>query len=55
MKDGYEKAGIPCARYHLISDLTSAQNFIREVGYPVIVKPDCGVGANDTWKLTCEA
>ena len=55
MKAGYEKAGIPCARYHLISDLTSAQNFIREVGYPVIVKPDCGVGANDTWKLTCEA
>lgn len=37
MKAGYEKAGIPCARYHLISDLTSAQNFIREVGYPVIV------------------
>ena len=34
MKAGYEKAGIPCARYHLISDLTSAQNFIREVGYP---------------------
>ena len=21
----------------------------------MIVKPDCGVGANDTWKLTCEA
>ena len=26
--------------------------FIEEIGgYPVIVKPDIGVGANDTWKL----
>ena len=52
MKAAYEKAGVPTARYHLVKDLKSAQQFIRQVGYPVIVKPDCGVGASDTWKIT---
>lgn len=52
MKEGYKKAGIPTARCHLISDLNSARSFIRKVGYPVIVKPDSGVGASDTWKIT---
>ena len=51
MKEGYRKAGVPTARWHLINDLKSAQAFIRQVGYPVIVKPDSGVGASDTWKI----
>lgn len=54
MKEGYARAGVPTARYHLIKDLASARAFIQEVGYPVIVKPDCGVGACDTWKLQTE-
>lgn len=54
MKEGYEKARIPTARFHLIRDLESALDFIRDVGYPVIVKPDCGVGASNTWKLQNE-
>lgn len=51
MKEGYAKAGIPTARFHLVQDLGKARAFIRQVGYPVIVKPDCGVGASDTWKI----
>lgn len=54
MKAYYKKAGIPAARYHLVSDLEKAKAFIKEVGYPVIVKPDNGVGANDTYKLKNE-
>ncbi len=54
MKASYARAGVPTARYHLVKDMKGAQKFIKEVGYPVIVKPDCGVGASDTWKLTCE-
>lgn len=54
MKACYAKAGVPVARYHLVSNLESAKDFIREVGYPVIVKPDCGVGASDTWKIQNE-
>lgn len=52
MKEYYQKAGIPVARWHLVDDLAGCLNFIREVGYPVVVKPDNGVGACGTYKLT---
>lgn len=55
MKSYYEKAGVPCARYHMVSTLPKGQEFIKEVGYPVIVKPDDGVGANATWKISNDA
>ena len=54
MKDYYRKAGVKTARFQLASDLDHALEFIREVGYPVIVKPDDGVGANATWKIKDE-
>ena len=52
MKAFYKKAGVPTARYHLTTTLPEGKKFIKEVGYPVIVKPDDGVGANATWKIT---
>ena len=51
MKEYYQKAGIRTARYHIVDNFDSCKAFINEVGYPVIVKPDNGVGANDTYKL----
>ena len=51
MKKQYLDAGIPTARQHVVSDRESGKAFIRQVGYPVIVKPDVGVGATHTWKL----
>lgn len=54
MKAGYERAGIPTARCHLVTTLSEAKDFIKQVGYPVIVKPDSGVGASDTWKIQDE-
>ena len=54
MKRYYAKAGIPTARYYLVKDLKGCQKFIKEVGYPVVVKPDNGVGAAATYKLKCE-
>ena len=51
MKEYYQKAGIRTARYHIVDNFDSCKAFISEVGYPVIVKPDNGVGANDTYKL----
>jgi len=54
MKAGYHKAHIPTARYHLVGDLENTKKFIQKVGYPVIVKPDSGVGASDTWKIQNE-
>lgn len=54
MKEYYQRAGIPTARYHIVDDYESCMNFIREVGFPVIVKPDNGVGASNTYKLDSE-
>jgi hypothetical protein len=51
MKQLYKEAGIPTARQSRVTDKEAAREFLAEVGYPVIVKPDVGVGANDTWKL----
>ncbi len=51
MKEYYAKAGIPTAQYHLVEGYDDAAEFAHTVGYPVVVKPDNGVGANNTYKL----
>ena len=51
MKEYYAKAGIPTARYHMVEGLEDCLDFAHTVGYPVVVKPDNGVGANHTYKL----
>mgnify|MGYP003302705189 CR=1 FL=1 len=52
MKPVYASANIPTARSHLVTDENAAKAFLSDIGgYPVIVKPDVGVGAADTWKL----
>ena len=55
MKKLYLEAGIPTARQHVVTGLKAGKAFIRKVGYPVIVKPDVGVGATHTWKLENDA
>ena len=54
MKKLYLEAGIPTARQHIVSTREAGRAFIEEVGFPVIVKPDVGVGATNTWKLESE-
>ena len=54
MKEYYRRAGIPAARWHIVDDDAGCMAFIRETGWPVIVKPDDGVGASDTHKLKDE-
>ena len=54
MKPFYEKAGVPTARFHHAVNRREDQKFIDLVGYPVIAKPNVGVGANDTYKLENE-
>lgn len=51
MKERYAKAGVPTARWQLVSTMEKAFEFIDMVGYPVVVKPDRGVGAEATYKL----
>ena len=51
MKEYYEKVGIVTARYHLVDTIEGCREFLAKVGYPVVVKPDNGVGAAATYKL----
>lgn len=51
MKTAYRRAGIPAARWTLPKTLRAAQVFAGKVGYPVILKPDQGMGAGDTHKI----
>ncbi len=51
MKKYYEKAGVPTARYCLPKSLDEALEFAGRVGYPLVLKPDHGVGASFTYAL----
>ena len=55
MKVRYAEGNIPTARQHVVSTLEAAKEFIENTGYPVIVKPNIGVGAADTYTLENEA
>lgn len=55
MKAYFAKADVPSARQVPVTTLEAARAFVRKVGFPVIVKPDVGVGASSTYKLADEA
>lgn len=54
MKEYYKKAGVVTAAYCMVKDVPTCKAFIEKYGYPVIVKPDNGVGANNTYKLSSD-
>lgn len=54
MKEYYRNVGISTARYYLVEDREGCLEFIQKVGYPVVVKPDNGVGASQTYKLSSD-
>ena len=54
MKEYYQRVGIPVARYHMVDNYEGCLNFIHEVGYPVVTKPDNGVGASHTFKISSD-
>lgn len=54
MKRVFERAGVPVARGRVVRSrnaATVARHFIEEVGYPIIAKPDVGVGAARTYRI----
>lgn len=51
MKALLREAGLPCARHRLVADAADAWRFAEEVGYPLIVKPPEGAGAQDTFRV----
>lgn len=55
MKERYQVAQIPTARFYMLKDKAGCLEFIKKVGYPVVVKPDNGVGAASTYRIKNEA
>lgn len=51
MKRLFTQAGLAVARGKLLQTSDDAYAFAAEVGYPLIAKPDIGVGANRTHKI----
>ena len=57
MKEFFQKGGAKTMRYLVVhgpEDKGKAKKFIEEVGYPVFVKPNIGVGATDSYSLKNE-
>lgn len=51
MKRVYQECGINVARGKVVHSLEEARALIAEVGYPIIAKPDIGVGASLTYQI----
>ncbi len=51
MKTLFREAGIPCARHRLVANEADAWKFAEEVGYPLVVKPPSGAGAQSTFRV----
>lgn len=51
MKERFRAAGIQVARGQLASTIDLALQFADEVGFPLIAKPDRGVGAASTYRI----
>ena len=55
MKALLRAADLPCARYRLAPDAATAWDFAREIGYPLVVKPPAGAGAQATYRADDDA
>jgi hypothetical protein len=51
MKRVLQEAGVPCARYSLVSSPGEARSFAGEVGFPLVAKPPAGAGSQATHRL----
>ena len=51
MKKHFQDAGVKVAPYLLVKDKESLVDFANKYGFPLFVKPDIGVGAEESFKL----
>lgn len=51
MKELFRKAEVPYIRGRIIKTREEAEALIKETGYPLVAKPDSGVGAANTYKI----
>lgn len=51
MKKVFVKSGMSVSRGEVVHTIREAKRLIKETGYPVVAKPDVGVGAAKTYKI----
>lgn len=51
MKEVFRKAGLKVAKGRVFKDDADARKLAKELKFPVIIKPNSGVGASDTYKI----
>lgn len=51
MKEVFRKAGLKVAKGRVFKDDEDARKLAKELKFPVIIKPNSGVGASDTYKI----
>ncbi|MDH2998439.1 carboxylate--amine ligase [Pasteurellaceae bacterium LFhippo2] len=51
MKEVFKKAGLKVAKGRVFKDDADARKLAKELKLPVIIKPNSGVGASDTYKI----
>ncbi len=51
MKNVLRAAGVPCARHMLAHDEAEGWSFANEVGFPLVLKPPAGAGAQGTFRV----
>ncbi len=51
MKEVFRKAGLKVAKGRVFKDDEDARKLAKELNFPVIIKPNSGVGASDTYKI----
>jgi hypothetical protein len=55
MKETFRKAGVEVAAGRVVTTEKEGRALVAELGYPVVAKPDAGVGALDTFRLDSDA
>lgn len=51
MREAFTQAGVRVARGQVVQTLEDAADLIAQTGYPIVAKPDVGVGAAATYKI----
>jgi hypothetical protein len=55
MKETYQRVGVPVARGLIAQSISEALALVAETGFPLVAKPDVGVGAANTFRIDDEA
>ena len=55
MHDVFKKAGVPHPAAIPVKDAAGVKAFAKSAGYPLVLKPDVGVGAARTFKVSSDA